>query len=85
MNITLHIGRLVLEGISLSPDDAPLLRAAVEAELTHLLASAGLGHALQSGGAWYSVRAAGIQPAPDGSSARLGQQIAGAVYSGIGT
>ena len=85
MHINLHIERLVLDGISLSPGDRPLLQAAVEAELTRLLASGGLSGALQSGGVLYNVRTASIQLANDGNPARLGKQIAGAVYGGIGT
>lgn len=84
MNITLHIERLVLNGISLLPGERPLLQAAVETELSRLLTSGGLDDALQSGGALYNVRTAGIQLANDGSPARLGEQIAGAVYGGIG-
>jgi len=84
MNINLHIERLVLEGIPLDPGQRPLLQTAVEAELTRLLTSGGLSDALQSGGALYNVRATGIQLANNGSPARLGEQIAGAVYRGIG-
>lgn len=84
MDINLHIERLVLDDISLSPGERPLLQAVVEAELTRLLASGGLSDALQSGGALYNVRATGIQLADGGSPAQLGEQIAGAVYGGIG-
>ncbi len=42
MNINLHIERLVLDGITLSPGESPLLKAAVEAELTRLLMSGGV-------------------------------------------
>jgi hypothetical protein len=84
MNINLQIERLVLDGISLLPSERPLLQAAVETELMRLLASGGLNDALRSGGALYSVRAAGIQLANDGNTAQLGEQIAGAVYGGIG-
>jgi len=59
-------------------------QAVIEAELTRLLANGGLNDALQSGGASYNVRPAGIQLAHDGSPARLGEQIARAVYGGIG-
>ncbi len=84
MNVNLHIERLVLDGVPLAPGGRPLLQAAVEAELTRLLASGGLSDALQSGGALYNVRTAGIQLANDQSPAGLGEQIAGAVYGGIG-
>ncbi len=85
MNINLHIERLVLDGISPSLGERPLLQAAVEAELTRLLTSGGLSDALQSDGALYNVKTAGIQLASDGSPAQLGEQIAGAVYGGLGT
>jgi hypothetical protein len=84
MNINLHIERLVLDGIPLGPGQRPLLQAAMEAELTRLLASGGLSDALQSGGTLFSVRTAGIQLTNNGNPAQLGEQIAGAVYGGIG-
>jgi hypothetical protein len=84
MNIKLHIERLILDGISPSLGERPLLQTAIEAELTRLLANGGLSDALQSGGALYNVRTAGIQLARDMSPTQLGEQIAGAVYGGIG-
>lgn len=84
MNINLHIERLVLDGIPLESGQGPWLQAAVEAELARLLANDGLNDALQSGGAFYNVRTAGIQPASDGGPTQLGEQIAWAVYGGIG-
>lgn len=66
MNINLRIERLVLDGISPSPGERLMLRAAVEAELTRLLTSGGLSDELQSGGALYNVRTAGIQLANTG-------------------
>jgi hypothetical protein len=84
MNINLYIGRLVLDGVPLAPGGGPLMQAAVQAELTHLLAGGSLTDALRSGGTLYNVMTAGIQLAGDGSPAQLGEQIAGAVYEGIG-
>lgn len=84
MNINLHIERLVLDGLDIAPEQRPVLQAAVEKELTHLLASGGVSDSLRSGGAFYGLRAAGIHVVSDGSPARLGEQIAGAVYGGIG-
>ncbi len=83
MNVELHIDRLVLDGIDLDHAGRPVLQAAVEAELSRLLAAGGLG-ALAAGGAVPSVRAEGIQLSGDGNPAQLGRQIAGAVYGGIG-
>lgn len=84
MNINLHIERLVLDGIPLGPGQRLLLQVAVEAELTRLLENSGLSDALQSGGALYSVRTAGIQLANNATPERVGEQIARAVYRGIG-
>lgn len=84
MNINLHIERLVLDGIPLASGQRPLLQAAVEAELSHLLASGGLSDSLQSGGAFYNMKTSDIQLAHEGNPAQLGEQIAASVYGGIG-
>ena len=84
MNINLHIERLVLDGLNIGPGHGTQVKAAVEAELTRMLVGGGLSDALQSGGALYKVKNAGIELTDDGSPARLGEQIAGAVYGGIG-
>jgi len=39
MNISLHIERLILEGLPITSNSGPQLQAAVEAELTRLFAS----------------------------------------------
>lgn len=84
MNINLHIERLLLDGIELAPGERPLLRAAVEEHLSRLLANGGLNNAMQSGGALYNVKAPSIQLADQGGLDGLGEQIAKAVYGGIG-
>lgn len=83
MRINAHIERLVLDDVPLAPGGRPLLKAAVEAELTRLLARGGLHDALTLGAALSNVRTAGIQLSDDGSPTRLGEQIAGAIYGGI--
>ena len=84
MNIKLHIERLVLDGLNVGPGQGVQVKAAVEAELARLLTSGGVSEALQSGGAFYQVRTGGVEVAAEGSPARLGHQIAHAVYGGIG-
>ncbi len=84
MNLSIHIERLVLEGLNLVTGQRELLQAALEAELARLLVADGLSPDLASGGARPSLQAGSIQPASDGNPARLGQQIAQAVYQGIG-
>jgi hypothetical protein len=84
MNVRLHIERLVLEGMDVSPSERPLLQAALETELGRLLATGGVSSDLQGGIAVPSVRAGGIEMQQAGGAERLGQQIAHAVYQGVG-
>ncbi|MGY6275047.1 hypothetical protein [Methylomonas sp. MgM2] len=84
MNINLHIERLILEDISLTASGRPLLQAAMQTELTRLMTEGGLSSDMQAGGAVYKVRTPGIQFASDTSPTLLGEQIAEAVYRGIG-
>lgn len=83
MNITLHIERLILDGVDIAPGQRHLVQAAVEAELTRLLTAGGLSPALTGGGALYRVCANTIQLTSGAGPADLGRQIAGAVYGGI--
>jgi hypothetical protein len=83
MNIEIHIERLVLDGLAVSRADAPLVQAAVEAELSRLLTNGALAPNLLAGGAVPRLRAAAI-PAPHGGEPTgLGTQIARSVYGGI--
>jgi hypothetical protein len=84
MNISLHIERLILDGIAVPPGEGPRLQAAVEAELGRLLAEGGLSPALLGGGAVPLLRASEVQLVNDGTPGRLGTQIARSVYQGIG-
>jgi hypothetical protein len=84
MNIDVHIERLVLDGIPIPHAHRPVLQTAVEAELARLLAADGLAPALVRGGAMPYVSGSSIQLTGDGDQARQGQQIARALYGGIG-
>ena len=84
MNINVSIERLILDGLPLTHSQRPLVQAAVEAELAHLLSAGGLAAALQTGGALPSISGGSIQLTSDGNPHTLGQQIAHAVYGGIG-
>ncbi|MCL4705846.1 hypothetical protein KJ068_11830 [bacterium] len=84
MNINLHIERLILDGLPVTRGQSPLVQAVVETELSRLLSERGLASSLQSGGAMPSVRGGGIQLAAKSNPSQIGQQIAQAVYSGIG-
>ena len=84
MKINLHIERLILDGLPIAHHQGSIVKVAVEAELTCLLAANGLNPDFQSGGAVPSVKADGIQMTNDSRPADLGNQIAKAVYGGIG-
>jgi hypothetical protein len=82
MNINLTIDQLILDGIDLPNHQRPDLQAAVEAELSRLLAEQGVGPHLQARGAVPSLDAEVIQLTSN-DPATLGQQIAQAVYGGL--
>jgi hypothetical protein len=84
MIISVHIERLILDGLPLEKRHTPVVQAAVEKELSRLLAAQGLGSEWRSGGAVPQVRARGIQHSKETHPNRLGQQIAQSVYSSIG-
>ena len=83
MNVNLHIERLVLDGLELERGHEPALRAALEAELTRLIADGGAAR-LASAENVPRVSAPDIETAGDGDTARLGRQIARSVYDGFG-
>lgn len=84
MTINLHIERLILEGINMSPGQPQLLQASVEAELARLLAGGGLASQLTGGGALPCIACPALQLNGGNAPAELGRRIAGAVYGGIG-
>jgi len=84
MKIKLHIERLILDGLPLERRHGLLVQAAVEQELTRLLATHGLDSEWQSGGAVPRVSAPAFRLANENPPSRLGQQIAQSVYSSIG-
>lgn len=81
MKINVHIQRLVLEGIEVPRGQQAALQVAVETELARLLAEGGLG---LPGGSLRSVQGGQITGVNGNDPAGLGQQIARAVYGGIG-
>lgn len=84
MNINLHIERLVLDGLEISPEQRPVLQAAVEGELSRLLTERGVSPSLAHGKAVPRLSARDIQTAGASSPIELGHQIAQSVYGGIG-
>src|SRR5262249_47529579 len=83
MKINLHIERLVLDGLPIEASQSRLIQSAIETELSQLLAESGLSSELTTGGVLSQLRAGSIQ-LTNATPVRLGRQIAGAVYGGIG-
>jgi hypothetical protein len=84
MNVNLHIERLILHGFDIDPAQRQRLQASVQTELARLLSAGGLAPQLTHGGAQPSVVSPAMQLTGGNGPAELGQQIAGAVYGGIG-
>ena len=82
MKIVLPIDRLVLDGSAVEP--TRVLRRELERELTQRLTSGGLSPELRGGGLHPHIRGGDIALGRDAHPAKLGSQIAGAVYRGIG-
>jgi hypothetical protein len=77
-SVQLHVERLVLEGLPISPAQGPLIGEAVEAELTRLLTIEGL--AAPGSRAEPHLPAGHIHLIPEGGPRTVGQQIGAAVY-----
>lgn len=84
MNIELHVERLILDGLAISPRHSANLKAALEAELTRLLAADGLSGGLSRGGSVAHLPRSTIQLSGEADPTGLGQQIAAAVHGQIG-
>ena len=83
MDIHLHIDQLILDGLPIDRAQAPIVQAAVEAELSRLLTVHGFSAGWQSSGAVPSLNARGIQLAAGSTPAQMGRQIAQSVYGGL--
>jgi len=82
VNVKLHIERLVIDGAALAPGGKDALQAAVEAELTRLIARDGIAREYRAGGATPALRAGAIG-APSKNPAKFGVEIARAVHGGL--
>ncbi len=80
-NLHLHIDRLILNDVTLSPSQRRLLQAAIEAELSHLLTEGA--SVFSASQAIASLAIAPITPAVNSTPVQLGQQIAQNIYQGM--
>ena len=84
MNISLHIERLVLEGLPMEHRQGPRLQAAVEQELARLLAAGGTPAQFNTGTVMATINGGTIQLVPGSDATGIGKQIAAAVNGGFG-
>ena len=83
MTISLHIEELVVRGVPLTATDRAELAAALEAELSRLLASAGGGRSWADLGDRPHVAAEPVTYQPGGSPVALGRAVAESVFAGL--
>jgi hypothetical protein len=79
MNINIQIDRLILGGVNISPRQRRQLQAAVESELSRLLASNGIPPSLQNGGAIPKLPAT-LNITQNHNPSQMGQEIAQSIY-----
>ncbi len=81
MRITLHIDRLVLEGLAMSPHADRVLSEAVESELTRLIQSGGFD--APHGVSVPRLSAPGLTLDRDATPATIGTHIAGSLFNSL--
>jgi hypothetical protein len=84
MNISVHIERLILDGLPIAQRDRARLQAAIEEELSRLLTEGALAVDLRASGMLPRRTGGALELTSDEEPRLLGQRIARAVYGGIG-
>lgn len=84
MNVTVHIERLVLDGLSITYSQRSHLKASLEKELARLLTNGALASDLRSPGTFQCLTAGEIELRGNEEPQQLGKHIAHALYRGIG-
>lgn len=83
MKINLQIEHLILDGLPLGPGDGARVRAAIERELTPLLAENGIGNAQPIGETLPSLRANPISITNESPPQMVGRQVAHSLYESL--
>lgn len=84
VRMSIHIERLILDGLPVDRSDGPAVKAAVEEELSKLIADRGISFEFITGGAVALISANDIRFGPGASPSNLGTQIARSVYGRMG-
>lgn len=82
-HITVHIERLILDGLTLSRLEGQTLQRALETELARLLSAYGIADELRSGAALATIRTATIELSGVRSPAQIGCHIAQTVHASL--
>jgi len=83
MNVTLHIERVVLEGVQLDPAEREHVRRALEQELTTALEVRGLRSELAAGAALPRLAARDVTLGPGAGGAGVGRSMGAALADSI--
>ncbi len=83
MSISIHIERLVLDGLPLQPGDGTLLQATVEAEVSRLFSEGGIPGDLQHSGNQARVSAPVLHLNSTSDAKLLGVQLGEGIYSAV--
>jgi hypothetical protein len=84
VKIHVHVGKIVLHGLPVSPRGAPAIESAVEVELARLLRIHGLAAELQNGGRLPGGPKPSFQLSTANSPSSLGINIAQSVFGTLG-
>ena len=84
MNISIHIERLILDGLPMPQRERSRLQTAIEEELARLLADGSLAFDLCSPGVLPRLNGGVLELTGDEEPRQLGECIARAIYGGIG-
>jgi hypothetical protein len=84
MKIVIHIERLNLAGVNLTPAERRSLAGSLESELSRLVAAGGIAPAMMSGASLPGVPVPPVELAHKFTGAQAGVEIAHALYAGFG-
>ena len=84
MKVKLHIERLVLDGFPLTAQQGAMVKAAMQAELTRLMAQTNIHADLRQSQSIARLQATPLQTGANMAPRTLGTQIARSVYGSVG-
>jgi hypothetical protein len=84
VKIVVHIERLNVAGVNLTPAERRTLIASLQSELAGLVTARGIASSLQNGAALPSLPTPAVRIGGGFPGARAGREIADALYAGFG-